>query len=51
MFDAFLSSPIGQFITSPMTIAYIVLIHVVFFALQGAAAPADYRSSSPVGAH
>ena len=30
--------PIIDFITSPITIAYIVLIHVVFFGLQGAAA-------------
>ena len=30
--------PIWNFITSPITIAYIILIHVVFFALQGAAA-------------
>ena len=30
--------PIIDFITSPITIAYIVLIHVVFFALQISAA-------------
>ena len=29
---------VWSFITSPTTIAYIVLIHIVFFALQGAAA-------------
>jgi NADH-quinone oxidoreductase subunit H len=31
-------TPLVDFLTSPMTIAYVVVIAVVFFGLQGAAA-------------